>query len=373
MGSRVLAGVVIAILLGGGGYFAYDSSKANSALDAANRKLEASRRDGDRRRGRIRELEESLQRVKASLSSKTEEVREEGRKLREENSSLGGKVAQLEGEVRRLREEAQAARAAEKAAAKRAEKAAGLEKDLAAQKKEAGRLAAEAKAAKAEGEGLWKKAARYEASMAALRKNLAGSFSTAKEARQRLARTKELVERMSEERKKTGARVTALEEKARREARRAAKLEQSLASFRRRFAGQEMKVRQTKEMLRIDIVDRLLFGLGSARISEEGRGALDRVAALLKTQPGKSVRVEGHTDSLPITGALADRFSTNWELSAARAISVVRHLESKGVAPARLSATGYSSHHPVKGNETAAGRAQNRRIVIFLSLMKSPR
>jgi chemotaxis protein MotB len=74
--------------------------------------------------------------------------------------------------------------------------------------------------------------------------------------------------------------------------------------------------------------------------------------------------VEGHTDDVPIKSAA---FPSNWELSAARAIAVVRFLQDQGVDPAKLAAAGYGEYQPIAGNDTPEGRAQNRRIEITLA------
>jgi chemotaxis protein MotB len=77
--------------------------------------------------------------------------------------------------------------------------------------------------------------------------------------------------------------------------------------------------------------------------------------------------VEGHTDDVPIGLVFIEKYPTNWELSAARAVGVVRFLQEKGwLEPKRLSAVGYSYYKPVASNDTAEGRRQNRRIEIIL-------
>ena len=92
-----------------------------------------------------------------------------------------------------------------------------------------------------------------------------------------------------------------------------------------------------------------------------------RVGNILKNAQGKAVRVEGHTDNVRIGGNLRTRFPTNWELSAARATNVVRFLEDKvGMDPKRLEAAGLAENRPVAANDTREGRAQNRRIEIYL-------
>jgi len=80
----------------------------------------------------------------------------------------------------------------------------------------------------------------------------------------------------------------------------------------------------------------------------------------------KSIRIEGHTDDVQIAGLLAKRYPTNWELSAARAINVARHLQDQGIDPGQLSAVAYGEWKPVATNDTAEGKAKNRRIEIIL-------
>lgn len=105
-----------------------------------------------------------------------------------------------------------------------------------------------------------------------------------------------------------------------------------------------------------------LFASGRAELRGEAEPLLAQLAQLLAgfTYP---VRVEGHTDSVPIHTAL---FASNWELSAARAVAVARALERAGLKPARLSAAGCGEHRPLAGNDTEEGRARNRRVEIMM-------
>jgi len=80
----------------------------------------------------------------------------------------------------------------------------------------------------------------------------------------------------------------------------------------------------------------------------------------------KNIRIEGHTDNVPITGSLAQRYPTNWELSAARAINVARYLQKQAVDPGGLSAIAFGEFRPVADNGTPEGREKNRRIEIVL-------
>jgi len=93
---------------------------------------------------------------------------------------------------------------------------------------------------------------------------------------------------------------------------------------------------------------------------------LGKVIEILKTVNDKAVRIEGHTDDIPIKGSLTGRYPTNWELSAARAINVARYLQKQAISPANLSAAGYGEFKPVADNSTVEGRAKNRRIEIVL-------
>lgn len=110
------------------------------------------------------------------------------------------------------------------------------------------------------------------------------------------------------------------------------------------------------------ISDQVLFDTGSARVRPAALPLLDDIAGLLKTEPNH-VRVEGHTDNVPITGSL---FSTNWELSAIRATTVVRRFIRDGMSSGKLSAAGYAYRRPLDSNKTEKGRQRNRRVEIVV-------
>lgn len=113
----------------------------------------------------------------------------------------------------------------------------------------------------------------------------------------------------------------------------------------------------------ISIREAGVFELGHARVMPPLRSVLHEVAVSL-APVGNSVRVEGHTDDRPIANA---RFASNWELSTARATSVVAvFVDEEGIDPRRLSAAGYAEHHPREPNNTEARRAGNRRVDIVV-------
>ncbi|MYA96476.1 MAG: OmpA family protein [Nitrospinae bacterium] len=166
------------------------------------------------------------------------------------------------------------------------------------------------------------------------------------------------------------ARSKVLEKKALEEAERAKRLESDLGEMSSKLKEQLVSLQETKDLLRVTFVNSLLFDSGSATLREKGREALSTVADFLQKQKDKLIRIEGHTDNRPIKGNLLDRYPSNWELSFARSIAIVKYLESKNISPARMSATGHSFYRPVASNDTDEGRARNRRTVILLS---SPR
>lgn len=128
----------------------------------------------------------------------------------------------------------------------------------------------------------------------------------------------------------------------------------------------EIQITQLKDRLTVNMVDKILFDSGSAVIKKNGEKVLDRVAEILKNVAKQQIKVEGHTDNVPISARLAEKFPTNWELSTARATTVVRYLQGRGVNPSVLSAEGYAEFRPVASNETDEGKSSNRRIEIVL-------
>ncbi len=126
--------------------------------------------------------------------------------------------------------------------------------------------------------------------------------------------------------------------------------------------GNAVKFRTEERGLVVSIVaEGVLFDAGSAALEPAGRVVLDSIAAALAGLPNQ-VSIEGHTDNMPIATA---QFPSNWELSTARASSVLRYLADRhGVPEDRLAAAGYADRRPVAPNDTTGGRAQNRRVDI---------
>lgn len=123
-----------------------------------------------------------------------------------------------------------------------------------------------------------------------------------------------------------------------------------------------VSVSQGREGVTLRIDNSLLFASGQAVLTPQGRGVVESLIDVLASFDGQ-ISVEGHTDSVPISTA---RFPSNWELSSARAIAVVRHLERQGFNISHMRAVGYADTQPMETNATADGRAANRRVELLL-------
>ena len=118
--------------------------------------------------------------------------------------------------------------------------------------------------------------------------------------------------------------------------------------------------------LTISMGNKVLFASGASELQPRGVRILAQVAKILKKVNDHIVKVEGHTDNVPISGPLKARFPTNWDLSAARSAAVVRCLDQQGVDPKKLMVVAFGQNKPVKPNSTPAGRQENRRVEISL-------
>jgi len=127
---------------------------------------------------------------------------------------------------------------------------------------------------------------------------------------------------------------------------------------------QDINIKVDKGVVYIDISDKLLFRTGRYEVTTKAKEVLGKVAQVLKNQPDIEFMVEGHTDNVPYrSGVLLD----NWDLSVKRATSVVRILQNEyGIDPAKMAAAGRSEYNPLSTNDTAEGRAANRRTRIVI-------
>ncbi len=126
--------------------------------------------------------------------------------------------------------------------------------------------------------------------------------------------------------------------------------------------ARQVVIRHRPDRIEVQFRSDILFPSGSARLSRHAVAVIERLATALGRFPNP-VRVEGFTDNVPIRTV---QFYSNWELSAARAGSVVHVLSAKGVAPGRLAVIGFGAQQPIASNDTVAGRQSNRRVVVLI-------
>jgi len=139
--------------------------------------------------------------------------------------------------------------------------------------------------------------------------------------------------------------------------------EEVLQRFRSLIDSGRLSVSIVRGRMVINLPQDILFSSGNADLGREGRETLSEIAAVLSEFDDRSFQVEGHTDDDPISTV---QFPSNWELSAARALSVVKLLVDRGVSPELVSGAGYGEFQPVATNQTEEGQRLNRRIEIVM-------
>ncbi|MGQ9674397.1 MAG: OmpA/MotB family protein [Chloroflexota bacterium] len=141
-------------------------------------------------------------------------------------------------------------------------------------------------------------------------------------------------------------------------------ISREMATFAREEGlGDKIEVTMRREGIAISLSDRALFASGRAELGMQSKRTLSKVAEILKRVPNE-VRVEGHTDDVPTNNP---EYPTNWELSTARSLAVVRYfIDEAKIPPARFSVAGYSEYRPVADNNSPENRAKNRRCDILV-------
>lgn len=128
---------------------------------------------------------------------------------------------------------------------------------------------------------------------------------------------------------------------------------------------QRVLIEERDGLTHITLEGAATFGVANADLTREGREIIDQVWTVLQNYPDRRILIEGHADNRPISSSYRHVFKSNWELSSARAHSVLHYVENKfQPEPDRLAAVGYGEYMPVADNTTAEGRASNRRVVI---------
>jgi len=146
------------------------------------------------------------------------------------------------------------------------------------------------------------------------------------------------------------------------------KLKETLSKSLRAFEGKGLTVQQKDGKVYVSMENKLLFESGSWVVNPEGKKAVDLVGKVLGDNPDISVLIEGHTDNDKITGTIGGGVENNWDLSTKRATAIVNILTSNAmVRKENLTAAGRGEYSPLMSNETAEGKAKNRRIEIILT------
>ena len=201
----------------------------------------------------------------------------------------------------------------------------------------------------------------------ACKKNLADAKSNAESERNKLqSQVDELAKKKDALLKAMGASKKELEALRAAQAaaeKRAAVYKQLMAKLQSMIDSGKLKVEIRKGRMIVKLSDKILFDPGKTKLKAEGQAALKQVAAALKDIADRDFLVAGHTDNVPIKSRM---FKSNWELSAARGVEVVKFLQAEGVDPKHLGAAGFSEYDPVGNNDDEEGKRSNRRIEIVL-------
>nr|QKW93950.1 flagellar motor rotation protein MotB [Vitiosangium cumulatum] len=193
-----------------------------------------------------------------------------------------------------------------------------------------------------------------------LESSLAQSDAERRALRKRVDELTALNQELSRSTEKLAAAKEALEKKS-------SEYENLAKSLKEEIKTGKIELSELKGRMVVKMKDKILFSSGSTKLNKEGQEALEKVAQALKDVQGKLIRVEGHTDNVPVPSDAKTEFASNWELSTTRALVVVKLLQEQGVPPTMLSALGYGEYQPIASNQTAEGRSLNRRIEIVLA------
>jgi chemotaxis protein MotB len=356
-----IAGLILVAIASLGGYL-YNNQKSEiraisdesrAKQQSLSEELEQSRQEIDRLEGRIQQLgqeksalQQSLaqeQSAREQLRKELEAAREESKQvelaMREELQQMAEVGSELEMDLRRQLQE-------QKSLDSRLDTVSGekdqLESRLAAEQERRRQLQQQIDEVSGDVSQKENALADAETALAQLNAQLAQN-------RGEQQQLKSQIDEVSRQREQDSQHFAELEQRLKNE------LNES------RFEISQLKNRMTV----IKLTSEVLFRSGSARIKPAGQEVLSVIAESLNSYPDRDINIEGHTDSVPIGSN--SRYRSNWELSAARALAAVDHLQQNNqIDPKRLKVVGYGEHHPVASNDTAEGRQLNRRIEIKL-------
>ena len=146
-------------------------------------------------------------------------------------------------------------------------------------------------------------------------------------------------------------------------------VEKAVSIFEPEVKSRKVKITEDERGIVISLVADAFFQSGSAELTAEGEVIVDKLGGFLGSSDfdENMIRVEGHTDNIPPGGIVKERYDTNWELSSARAITMVKRFEDvSGIEGEQLEVVGYGEYQPVESNDIEEGRAYNRRVEIVI-------
>ena len=368
--------LAVLVITGGGCVSTDTHSKTLSDLEAAKKlssqqaaELEALKKRSQAQTGELQQQLASLQQNFDQESSQRKAAEQQAASLAQERAALEARSGELQSKLDRLEQEKGQLNSElgtvqgqiKDLEGKMASGNASAQEEIMKLQRHATDLEANAARIAQEREQLRREQSQLTTSLEQERQRL----KTEAEEKARLATERE---QLKEEQSQLNARLEQERAAKEEEIRRLTKTQEELSrSLQDEIAKGNITIQQVRDRLTINMVDRVLFDSGQAQVKPAGLKVLKQVSDVLNKITDKQIRIEGHTDNVPISTKLQDRFKTNWELSTARATTVVRYLiDQGGVQPQALSAVGYADTHPIAGNDSEAGRSSNRRIEIVL-------
>ena len=368
--------LAVLVITGGGCVSTDTHSKTLSELEAAKKlssqqaaELEALKKKSQAQTGELQQQLASLQQNFDQESSQRKAAEQQAASLAQERAALEARSGELQSKLDRLEQEKGQLNSElgtvqgqiKDLEGKMASGNASAQEEMMKLQRHATELEANAARIAQEREQLRREQSQLTTSLEQERQRL----KTEAEEKARLATERE---QLKEEQSQLNARLEQERAAKEEEIRRLTKTQEELSrSLQDEIAKGNITIQQVRDRLTINMVDRVLFDSGQAQVKPAGLKVLKQVSDVLNKITDKQIRIEGHTDNVPISTKLQDRFKTNWELSTARATTVVRYLiDQGGVQPQALSAVGYADTHPIAGNDSEAGRSSNRRIEIVL-------
>ena len=368
--------LAVLVITGGGCVSTDTHSKTLSELEAAKKlssqqaaELEALKKKSQAQTGELQQQLASLQQNFDQESSQRKAAEQQAASLAQERAALEARSGELQSKLDRLEQEKGQLNSElgtvqgqiKDLEGKMASGSASAQEEIMKLQRHATDLEANAARIAQEREQLRREQSQLTTSLEQERQRL----KTEAEEKARLATERE---QLKEEQSQLNARLEQERAAKEEEIRRLTKTQEELSrSLQDEIAKGNITIQQVRDRLTINMVDRVLFDSGQAQVKPAGLKVLKQVSDVLNKITDKQIRIEGHTDNVPISTKLQDRFKTNWELSTARATTVVRYLiDQGGVQPQALSAVGYADTHPIAGNDSEAGRSSNRRIEIVL-------